>query len=94
MYVTVELDIPIESREVARIKDVQIYTGYSLNMERIDSNRPQAQYYKGYYIIDRRKRYKPSLFSETMKLNREMFIIALIIILHSVALSISIFSNL
>ena len=67
MYVTVKLDIPIESREVYRIKDVQIYTGYSLNMERIDSNRSQAQYYKGYYIIDRRKRYKPWLFSETMK---------------------------
>ena len=67
MYVTVKPDIPIESKEVYRIKDVQIYTGYSLNMERIDSSRSQAQYYKGYYIIDRRKRYKPWLFSETMK---------------------------
>ena len=67
MYVTVKPGIPLESREVYRIKDVQIYTGYSLNMERIDSSRSQAQYYKGYYIIDRRKRYKPWLFSETMK---------------------------
>ena len=47
MYVTVKPDIPIESREVYRIKDVHIYTGYSLNMERIDSSRSQAQYYKG-----------------------------------------------
>ncbi|HET9433157.1 MAG TPA: hypothetical protein VFO37_05335, partial [Chitinophagaceae bacterium] len=67
MFVAVKPDIPIESREVYRIKDVQIYTGYSLNMERIDSSRSQAKYYKGYYIIDRRKRYKPWLFSETMK---------------------------
>ena len=67
MYVTVKPDIPIESKEVYRIKDVQIYTGYSLNMDRIDSSRSHAQYYKGYYIIDRRKRYKPWLFSETMK---------------------------
>ena len=67
MYITIKRDIPTESKEVYRIKDVQIYTGYSLNMERIDSNRSQAQYYQGYYIIDRRKRYKPWLFSESMK---------------------------
>ena len=66
MFVTVKQDIPFESREIYRIKDVQIYTGYSLNMERIDSSRAQAQYYKGYYIIDRRKRFKPSLFTRTM----------------------------
>ena len=66
MYVTVKKDIPFESREIYRIKDVQIYAGYSLNMDRIDSTRSQAQYYKGYYIIDRRKRFKPSLFARTM----------------------------
>lgn len=66
MFVTVKPDIPFESREIYRIKDVQIYTGYSLNMERIDSSRAQAQYYKGYYIIDRRKRFKPSLFTHAM----------------------------
>jgi outer membrane protein insertion porin family len=67
MYVTIKPDIPFESREIYKIKNVQIYAGYSLNMERIDSSMSQAQYYKGYYIIDRRKRFKPSLFSETMK---------------------------
>jgi outer membrane protein assembly factor BamA len=66
MFVTVKQDIPFESREIYRIKDVQIYAGYSLNMERIDSSRSQAQYYKGYYIIDRRKRFKPKLFAQTM----------------------------
>ena len=67
MYVTVKSDAPFESREVYRIKDVQIYTGYSLNMERIDSSKAQAQYYEGYYIIDRRKRFKPSMFADAMK---------------------------
>jgi hypothetical protein len=66
MYVTIKKDVPTESRQVYKIKDVQIYAGYSLNMERIDSSRSQAQYYKGYYIIDRRKRYKPYMFAETM----------------------------
>ncbi len=67
MYVTVKPDIPFESREVYKINDVQIYTGYSLNMDHIDSSKSQAQLYKGYYIIDRRKRYKPRMFAETMK---------------------------
>src|SRR6185436_10267814 len=66
MFVTVKKDIPFESRVIYRIKEVQIYAGYSLNMDRIDSNRSQAQYYKGYYILDRRKRFKPSLFARTM----------------------------
>src|SRR5436190_13688309 len=66
IYVTIKKDASNESKEVYKIKDVQIYAGYSLNMERIDSSRSQAQYYKGYYIIDRRKRYKPYMFSEAM----------------------------
>jgi outer membrane protein insertion porin family len=67
MYVTVKPVTPDESREVYRIRDVQIYTGYGLNMQRIDSTRSEENYYKGYYIIDRRKRFKPSLFTYTMK---------------------------
>lgn len=66
MSVTVKPDIPFESREIYRIKDVQIYAGYSLNMDRIDSSRSHANFYKGYYIIDRRKRFTPSLFARTM----------------------------
>ena len=66
MYVTIKQDAPFEAKEVYKIKDVQIYAGYSLNMQRVDSSRSQAQYYKGYYIIDRRKRYKPYMFAETM----------------------------
>jgi hypothetical protein len=54
--VTIKHDAPTESKKVFKIKDVQIYAGYSLNMERIDSSRSQAQYYKGYYIIDRREK--------------------------------------
>lgn len=66
MYVTVKDEAPVEAREVYHIKDVYIYTGYSLNMQRIDSSLSEAEVYKGYHIIDRRKRYKPSLFAETM----------------------------
>src|SRR5262249_23885124 len=34
MYVTIKQDVPDESKQVYRIKDVQIYAGYGLNMER------------------------------------------------------------
>ena len=67
MYVTLKPDMPEESKEVYRIKNVQIYTGYALNMERIDSIKNQKDYYKGYYIVDRRKRFKPELFTQILK---------------------------
>ena len=67
MYVTVKNDAPQDAKEVYRIKEVYIYTGYSLNMQRIDSSLSEAEMYHGYHIIDRRKRYKPVLFNQTMK---------------------------
>jgi len=69
MYVTIKPDIPDEAKQVYHIKNVKIYTGYSLNMERIDSSMTYAENHNGYSIIDRRKRFKPSLFSETMVFN-------------------------
>jgi outer membrane protein insertion porin family len=67
MSVTIKQDAPWEAQQIYKIKDVQIYAGYSLNMDRVDSSKSQAQLYKGYYIIDRRKRFKPSMFAETME---------------------------
>jgi outer membrane protein assembly factor BamA len=67
MNVTVKPDIPSVAREVFRIKDVFIYTGYSLNTAETDTSMAYSQFYQGYYLIDRRKRYKPSLFIEAMK---------------------------
>ena len=67
MYITIKPDIPIESRDVYRIKDVNVYSEYSLNMLSIDSAKSQGQFYNGYYIVDRKKKYNPSLFTQTMK---------------------------
>ena len=69
MYVTIKPDIPIAARQVFTIKDVYIYTGYSLNTSQIDTNRNDRVFYRGYYLVDRRKRYKPSLFSAVMQFN-------------------------
>src|SRR6185436_14194489 len=67
MYVTIKPEIPAEARKVYHIKSVQIYAGYSLNMAQLDTNRTAGEFYKGYYIIDRNKRYKPQLFADVMK---------------------------
>lgn len=70
MYVTVKPDIPTVARDVYRIKDIVIYSGYSLNTAESDTNKVYGEFYKGYYLVDKKKRFKPSLFIEAMKFNQ------------------------
>lgn len=67
MYVVVKPDAPGEARQIYRINDVYIYAGYSLDAERLDTLKTMAKAYEGYHIIDRRQRFKPRLFEETMQ---------------------------
>jgi outer membrane protein insertion porin family len=69
MYVTVKPDIPTVSREIYRIRNVYIYSGYSLNTAESDTSMAFSEFYEGYYVIDRKKRFRSSLFSESMKFN-------------------------
>jgi outer membrane protein insertion porin family len=70
MYVVVKPETPKVALQPYKINDIFIYSGYSLNTANIDTLKSMAEYYNGYYIIDRRKRYKPYLFEETMQFNR------------------------
>ena len=67
LYVTVKPSTPKGATAIYRINNVYIYSGYSLNTANTDTIKSQAKFYKGYYIIDRRERYKPYLFEETMQ---------------------------
>lgn len=67
MFVVVKGDAPDAVRDIYKINEVFIYTGYNLNANRLDTLKSQGQFYKGYYIIDRQKKYKPFLFEETMQ---------------------------
>lgn len=67
LYVVVKQETPVAARAIYRINNVYIYTGYNLNAERLDTVKSQGTFYKGYYIVDRRKKYKPFLFEETMQ---------------------------
>ncbi|HUR66610.1 MAG TPA: BamA/TamA family outer membrane protein [Chitinophagaceae bacterium] len=67
MYLLVKPETPPSARDIYRINNVYIYTGFNLNAARYDTLRSQAEFHNGYYIVDRRKRYKPLLFEETMQ---------------------------
>lgn len=67
LYVRVKQQTPREARQVYRIRDVYIYPGFRLNSSSNDTVKANASYYKGYYVADRRKLYKPRLFEQSMQ---------------------------
>lgn len=69
LFVTVKPATPPEARQVYHIKDVYIYTGYNIGAGNPDTNRANATYYKGYYLVDKQHFYKPKLFLQSMAFN-------------------------
>ena len=69
MHVTVKRETPQESKMVYHINDVYIYPNYDLRQNQTDTARQMADFYKGYYVVDVGKQFKPRLFSESMQFN-------------------------
>ena len=67
LHVTVKTETPSNAAVVYRIGNVYIYSGYNLNASRLDTNKVNGKEYEGYTIIDRRERFKPKLFKESMQ---------------------------
>ena len=67
LFVVVKPETPKTAMQIYRINDVFIYSGYSLNTANFDTLKAHAINYKGYNIIDRRQRFKPYIFEETMQ---------------------------
>jgi outer membrane protein assembly factor BamA len=67
LYITLKPGIPLGAQRTYSINDVYIYTNYSLNTANLDTLKNHAELYKGYYIIQRRKLYKPKLLAESMQ---------------------------
>ena len=71
----VDLDVKIKpgtpqmARQVYTINDVYIFPGYRLSAEKADTLKSDAEYYKGYYVVDKRKTYKPQMFAQSMQFN-------------------------
>lgn len=67
LYVVVKRETPDAARNIYRINNVYIFTDYRLDANQQDTLQSQSDFYNGYYIVDRRKKYKPFLFEETMQ---------------------------
>lgn len=69
MRIVVKPDVPQQARTPYTINDVFIYTGYNLSTANLDTNKANAKFHEGYYIVDRRNRFKPKLFAHAMQFN-------------------------
>ncbi len=67
MYLDVKDETPEIARNVFRINNVYIYSSYSLNTARMDTSMVDMEPFNGYFIVDRRKTFKPKLLDESMQ---------------------------
>jgi len=68
MYLTLKKDeMPPEAGYRYRINEVYIYPNYRINASRQDTNKKNAIFYNGYYVIDRKKTFKPHVFRQAMQ---------------------------
>jgi outer membrane protein insertion porin family len=67
LYVKVKPGTPQKAKEVYTINDVYIFPNYRLNSTEADTAKSDAVYYKGYYVVDKRKVYNPRLFEQSMQ---------------------------
>jgi outer membrane protein assembly factor BamA len=67
MRLIVKEEAPEQATQPYRINNVYIYSGYNINANRVDTSKTNAVLYEGFYVIDRRKRFKPSLFTQVMQ---------------------------
>ncbi len=66
MKMVIKPETPEEAELAYIIDDVYIYSNYNLNANRLDTAKSTAELYQGYYIIDRRDRFKPKFFPPIM----------------------------
>ncbi|HZF64684.1 MAG TPA: BamA/TamA family outer membrane protein [Chitinophagaceae bacterium] len=67
MMVDVKEGTPEEAEQAYRINNVYIYSDYNLGTARLDTNKAHAQLHEGYYVIDRKNRFKPRLFAQALQ---------------------------
>lgn len=69
LYVKVKPSAPASFREVYQINDIFVFSNYSLSTSQADTNTNNAVFYKGYYVVDEKKIYKPKLFQQVILFN-------------------------
>lgn len=66
LYVKFKPEVPDQSKHAYRINQAFIYSNYNLNTAARDTLKSDSVLYDGYYVIDRKKTFKPSLFDQMM----------------------------
>ncbi len=69
MYVNVKSNTDPKALDIYRINDVFVYSNYSLNTAIVDTVKSDAVFFKGYYLIDKEKFFKPRLFEQALSFN-------------------------
>jgi outer membrane protein insertion porin family len=67
LYVKVKENTPQQAKKPFIIDNVYIYPNYRLNAKNQDTTVNEKDLHDGYYIIDRRKTFKPKLFPSIMR---------------------------
>lgn len=67
LYVTVKTNTPFVARRPFTINEIYVYSNYTLSTSSIDTSHQFEQFYKGYYVIDKDKMFKPNLFEHVMQ---------------------------
>ncbi|MGZ8557559.1 MAG: translocation and assembly module lipoprotein TamL [Chitinophagaceae bacterium] len=67
LFVKVKPETPLQAKEVYTINDVFVYSQFGLRANQSDTSKTKAEFYKGYYVVDPRKLYKPRLFEQAMQ---------------------------
>ncbi|MCW3082072.1 BamA/TamA family outer membrane protein [Segetibacter sp.] len=66
LYVSFKPDVQMARKQAYTINDIYIYSNYNLNTARRDTLKADSVLYKGYYVIDRNKTFKPLVFEQMM----------------------------
>ncbi len=67
LYLTIKSNTPLAARKPYTINEIYVYSNYTLNTAAIDTSHTYEQFYKGYYVIDKDKLFKPQLFENVMQ---------------------------
>jgi outer membrane protein assembly factor BamA len=67
LYITVKTNTPLAARKPYTINEIYVYSNYTLATAAIDTSHSYEEFYKGYYVIDKDKKFKPNLFEHVMQ---------------------------
>jgi outer membrane protein assembly factor BamA len=67
MFLNVKATTPPQAKKPYIIDNVYVYPNYRLNAKRSDTTSQEKYLYKGYYVVDPRKKFKPKLFTGIMR---------------------------